>query len=180
MKNTNKHKISIKSLKSSMINFVPIHALFKNRQAVSSVVSSLILIAAVISVGMVALGYARSTSINYQTEYAQTINSDINKLKETLIFEYAHYDNSSKTLSVYILNSGTVDVTINAISINNSQVSLPNLYLLNSPAQNVTNIGKGTEVYFQLDLSSLNLQSGTYMIKLTTRSETNFAYNFLV
>ena len=113
MTTKNKHKTLQKktqSLKRSIASFVLFRSLVKNKRAVSAVVSNLILIGAVLAIGLVALGYARSTAINYQTDYAQTMSSDIGKLKESLIFEYAHY--GSNQLSLYVLNSGPVNVTI--------------------------------------------------------------------
>ena len=162
----------------SVTRFTPIRTLVKNRRAVSAVMSNLILIGAVVAIGLVALGYTRTTSINYQTQYAETMNSDIGKLKESLIFEYVHYDSSSKQLSVYVLNSGTVDVVIKSVFINSSPISLPTINRMTDD-QPLTIIGKGVEAYFALDLSSINLQTEN-TIKLETESDSNFAYNFLV
>jgi predicted PurR-regulated permease PerM len=100
IKNTHKTlQKKTQSLKRSMANFVPLCTIVKNKRAVSAVVSNLILIAAVLAIGMVALGYARSASINYQTDYSKTMNSDINKIKESLTFEYAHYSTSTNQLT---------------------------------------------------------------------------------
>src|SRR4030042_461146 len=113
MTNKNKHKTLQKrtqSLQRCLVGFALFRTLAKNKRAVSAVVSNLILIGAVLAIGLVALGYARSTSINYQTDYAQTMNSAINKIKESLTFEYAYY--SSNQLTLYVMNSGTVNVTI--------------------------------------------------------------------
>ena len=167
-------------LKPSRLGFVLFRTLFKNRRAVSAVVSNLILIAAVLAIGLVALGYARSTSINYQTEYAQTMSSDISKLKETLIFEYAHFD--SNQLTIYVMNSGSVNVTIKTISINNSPVpsSAMTIYPMSGfqPLSDEV-IAHGTEVRIVLDTTGLT-NSGENSVKITSWSDSNFAYNFFV
>lgn len=163
------------------MSFKPFHLLVKNRRAVSAVMSNLILIGAVMAVGLVVLAYARSNSINYQTQYAEAMNFDIGKLKESLTFEYAHY--GSNQLSVYVMNSGPVDVTIKSVSINNSPVPLSALIIHRmSDNQLISNniIGKGTEVKILLDTASMTLPSGENNVKITSRSDSNFAYNFLV
>ena len=169
------------SLKRSMASFVLFRTLVKNKRAVSAVVSNLILIGAVLAIGLVALGYARSTSINYQTDYAQTMNSDINKIKESLTFEYAHY--GSNQLTLYVMNSGQVNVTIKNVYINISPVpsSALTVYRM-SDNQLISNnvIAKGTEVKIVLDTSSMSVHSGENNVKITSGSDSNFAYNFLV
>ena len=165
------------------LHFGPLHFLMRNRRAVSAVISNLILIGAVMAIGLVALAYTRSTAINYQTQYSETMNTDIGKLRETLVFEYVHYESSSHKLYVYLLNSGTVKVEIDHASVQTSAVDY-NLYPINDVSQShpITNntISNGQEVCLVSNLSSLNLPSGTYSIKLTSRSGTTFGYNFLV
>jgi hypothetical protein len=183
MTTRNKHKTLRKKTQSfnrSIADFALFRALAKNKRAVSAVISNLILIGAVLAIGLVALGYARSTSINYQTEYAQTMNSDINKIKESLTFEYAHY--SSNQLTMYVMNSGPVNVTIKSISINSSPVSSSSLtiYRMSDNQQIINNvIAKGTEVKIVLDTSGMT-HSGENSVKITSRSDSNFAYNFFV
>ena len=179
----NKHKTLQKKtqrLQRSIASFVLFRSLIRNRRAVSAVVSNLILIGAVLAVGLVALGYARSTAMTYQTDYSKTMSSDISKLKETLIFEYAHY--GSNQLSLYVMNSGPVNVTIKAVSINNSPVpsSALTIYRM-SDSQQISNnvIAKGTEVKIVLNTTGMT-HSGENNVKITSGSDSNFAYNFLV
>jgi hypothetical protein len=164
-------------------SFMPIHALIKNRRAVSAVISSMILMGAVTAIGLVALAYARSNSINYQLEYGQTVNSDIGKLKESITFEYAHYNNNY--LFLYLMNSGTIDIEIIDVSVGNNPSVSFTMYWMNDTQQTqpITNhvIGKGSEAYVVSNLSTIALQQGElYTIILTTRSGSKFAYSFLV
>ena len=168
------------SLKLSTASFVLLHTLVKNKRAVSAVVSNLILIAAVLAVGLVALGYARSTAMAYQSDYSETMSSDIAKLRETLIFEYAHY--GSNQLSLYIINSGPVNVTVEAVSINNLPVPSSDVTIYRmSDNQEITNdvITKDTEVKIVLNTAGMT-HSGENTVKITSWSDSNFAYNFLV
>lgn len=158
----------------------PARLFARNRRGVSAVISNLILIGAVVTMGLVALTYARSTSVDYQTDYAQSVSSSISKLKESLVFEYAYY--GTNYLSVYVLNSGSIDVNISSVSINNSPVSSSALKIYRmSDGQEITNftIGKGLAVEIRvLDTSSSH--SGENTIKITSRSNSNFAYTFSV
>ncbi len=165
---------------ASVIGFTPIHMLVKNRRATSAVVSNLILIAAVIVVGFVALGYARSTSNNYQTQYRQTVNSDIDKLKETIAFEYAYYKVNVGNLSVYFMNAGSIgNLNITTVLLSNSTWSksfhYPPMHYLNGTLTNA--FGVGEEGYIILPCSPL--ASGPYTVKLTTWRVSTFATNFM-
>ena len=180
----NKHRTlqkKIQRLERSVASFVLFRSLVKNKRAASAVISNLILIGAVLAIGLVALGYARSTAINYQTDYAQTMSSDIAKLKETLIFEYAHYDGSNH-LSLYVMNSGPVNVTVKTVSINTSPVPSSSMTMYQmSDNQQISNgvLAKGAEVKIVLDTSGMT-HSGENSVKITSGSDSNFAYNFLV
>jgi hypothetical protein len=181
----NKHKTTRKKAQilkrkvvASAMCFTPLRFFIKNRRAVSAVMSNLILIGAVMAVGLVVLAYARSTSINYQTQYAQTMSSDIGKLKETLTFEYAYYKPSSHDVYIYFLNSGTVNIEIKSISINGSPKSFI-MYTMHDVAIDNHVLASGQEGY--LISNNPDLVSGTtYLVKLTSRSDSTFAYNFLV
>ena len=52
----------------------------------------MILIAAVITVGLIAFGFSQYQAAAYQKQYTQTINSNIQELKEKIVFEYVVYD----------------------------------------------------------------------------------------
>lgn len=172
-------KIRIHKAKNTC--FATLHFLVRNRRAASAVVSNLILIGAVITVGLVVLAYARTTSLDYQTDYSEAVNLDIRKMKESLSFEYVHYDSSSKGLSVYFLNPGTVDYEVKSLVINDSPAYFT-LYRMND-TQRIANciVEKGAEVYLVSDLSSMiNNLKDINKIEIITRSGSSFAYNFMV
>jgi len=158
--------------------FAPMHFFVRNRRAISAVISNIILIGAVVSVGLVALTYARSASINYQSEYAETINSDINKIKESLTFEYAYY--SPNQLTLYVMNSGPVDVTIKSISINSSPIAVADLTIhpMGSDQEISNVIAQGAEVTIVLNTIGITINEENNNVKIISGSDSNFAYNF--
>ncbi len=163
------------------VNFMPIRLLVKHRRAVSAVVSNLILVAAVIVIGLVALSYARSTSISYQTQYGQNVNSDIDKLKETVAFEYVTYKAGEGKLYVYFMNAGSIgNLNIKTALLSNSSwsstVQDPQTKYLNGTL--TSDFGVAEEGY--LALSFPGLTSGSYTVKLTTGRDSSFASDFMV
>ncbi len=170
-------------LQRSIASFVLFRTLVRNRRAVSAVISNLILIGAVLAVGLVALAYARSTSITYQTDYSKTMNTDISKMQESLTFEYAYY--SSNIVTIYVMNSGPNNVTIGSITVNSSPVqsSAWTMYPINGAAQPLSQnvpITKGTEVKILVTTTGISLNiGGNNNIKITSGSGSTFAYNFM-
>jgi predicted PurR-regulated permease PerM len=152
---------------------------FRNRRAVSAVISNMLLIAAVIVVGFVAIGFAQSMSENYRSTYGHTINSDINKLKENVAFEFCQYNANTKQLTVYFLNAGNVNFEIKSVSINSSPLTSFPTYQM-SDNQQITNhvVASGIEAYLVLDLSGQTVPNGTNTVKITTGSGSNFVYDF--
>ncbi len=165
--------------------------LVKNRRAVSSVVSNLILIAAVIAVGFTALSYANSVSNNHVIQYGQAINEDIDQLREVVSFEYASYSSSTRSLSVYFMNAGSIsNLWINNMTVSNSTWSWtwnwtsndrPMCYLNNSVA---AKLSIGQEAYITVVLPQPSddwlVAGNLYTIKLITGRGSIFAYNFMV
>lgn len=158
--------------------FKPFRAFLSNRRAISAVISNMILIAAVIILGFVALFYAQSNATSYQTQYQQTVNSDISKLKEVVSFEYANYNAVAKTVTVYFINSGQIPVTVNQVFLNSSAQSMSfSMFYKNGQPSSSRTLSNGQEGYVVL---STNLASGLYGFKITTGRQSSFEYNFAV
>ena len=173
-----------RKVKASAMKFTPLHFLIKNRRAVSAVMSNLILIGAVMAVGLVVLAYARSTSVNYQTAYGESVGSDISKLKETITFEYVTYKENN--LNIYFMNSGNIgNLYIKTVVLSRSSwsttVQTPQIRYFPMPPSATgtpTNaLGVGEEGVIILDQT---LASGHYTVKVTTERGSTFAYNFIV
>jgi len=171
----------------SISGFMPIRMLIKNRRAINAVISNLILIAAVIVVGFVALGYARSTSISYQEQYGQTVSSDINQLKEKLVFEYVSYNATgygptNGSVTVYFMNAGSInDITIKSSKISNSSWSttfscIGQTNFLNATKTSAFDIGE--EGYFTQPLNTTLVSGMSYTVTILTGRDSTFVYNF--
>ena len=182
-----KPKSSKQALARSIFAVVPVRKLIKNKRAVSAVISNMILIAAVIVVGFVALGYARSTSNNYVAEYGQTVNSDIAKLKETIAFEYAFYNatrygSANGSLTVFLMNAGSInDITIKNSAVSNSSWSTTfnctgQTKFLNSTLTSAFDIGE--EGYYIQPLNTTLVSGTVYTVKILTGRGSTFVYNF--
>jgi hypothetical protein len=155
--------------------------LIRDRRAISAVISNIILIVAVIAIGFAVLAYVNSTSNSYVTQYGQTVNSDIDKLRETVAFEYAFYNNTAtpKTLSVYFMNAGKVNnvtattIYVSNYTFNSTMFQMKNLY--DGPT-NALNVGEEGYVV----LSPITLVSGNlYTVKIITWRGSAFEYSFV-
>jgi len=145
----------------------------KTRRAISAVISNMVLLAAVIAAGFVALQYTISTSNTYTTQYGTSAGSSINQLREKVAFEYVFYNSTSKTLTAYILNCGKIDnVSISAAYIRNQSTLIDSktngipLYFLNNTSAQGLNVGQ--EGKFVLSWTSPSGQTSSYMIQILT------------
>jgi len=159
--------------------------LLRSRRAISPVISNLILIAAVISVGFVVLGWTYSSSNSYASQYGGSVLSNVNQLEERLGFEYIFYNSTKKSLSVYVINYGNVGaVTIAKLTVSNSSWTISNttaitLYLLNGASSSSLGIGQeGNFTWSSFPSSSTTLQGGSYTISLVTGRGSSFADTF--
>jgi hypothetical protein len=125
----------------------------------------------------------------YQAQYRESVNSDIDKLRERVSFEYVFYNNNTKSLSVYLMNSGKVDnVNFTTVYIRDFSSSSPiatftsdhfQLTFLNPPQQPTHDLDMGEEGRILLDLSLVTLQSGNaYTVKVETRRSSYFESMF--
>lgn len=158
--------------------------LLRERRAVSTIVSNIILVGAVIAVGFAVVAWTYSQSSAYMTQYSESVNSDVDKLRERVSFEYVFYNNTApNSLSVYLMNSGKVgkvNVTTAYVSYSNGSLratfSSPQLKFL-STNLNATYLDIGREGYF---VSSITLQPGTvYTVKVVTWRGSSFENTFV-
>jgi len=159
-----------------------IRKLFKNSSGVSAVISNLILIAAVIAVGFAALAWTYTTSNSFSSQYSNTVNSDIDQLKERIAFEFTFYNKTANNTSVYIMNFGTVD-RVNATIV---YVSNASWYVSFSPAQfqlkylngtTAASLNRNEEGYFVLGQRLVT--GNSYTIKVVTGRGSSFVYAFI-
>lgn len=159
--------------------------LLKSRRAVSAVISNLILIAAVIAVGFAVLAWSQSQSSSYTQQYSSAISSDINQLQERIALEWAYYNSTPTNLKAYLMNSGTVNVTIQTVYVS-SQSGSPTQYnftLYNLQNQLVSgktlNATTGMREGYVL-VSSITLSGGSYSLRIITARGSAFVFTFAV
>ena len=157
--------------------------LSKNKRGLSVVISSVIMMAAVITIGFAVLAWTYSTSSSYTTQYGTTVSSDVDKLRERVAFEYIFYNNtaSPKNLAVYMMNFGQVGkVNVTTVYVSNSSwlatFSSPQLKFLNTTSTSYLNSGQ--EGYFVL--SPITLHTGnSYTVKIVTWRGSIFESTFV-
>lgn len=169
MQNINK-KIQGKT-SQLILGFKPIRLLIKNRRAVNAVISNIILIGAVLVVGFATLYWSQGQSTSYQQEYGSLVNSNIDQVREKVVFEYVGVKNGN--LTVYLLNSGTIgDVKIANVFVNGvpkgAGISLRSL----SNGSIINSLSVGSEGYFEISTTGV---SSPYLVKIITVRGSTFA-----
>lgn len=78
-----------------------------------------------VAMGIATLAWAQGVSVNFVSSYGTAINADIAKIKERLTTEYVDYTSASKNVTVFLMNSGTIDdVAIKSVTIRFSNGTL--------------------------------------------------------
>ena len=92
---------------------------FQNRRGVSQIVGSLLLLAIVVPLGSVILfnGTAEINAFNNQLSSSLEYSNDA--VQEDIVFEHVRFDPASSAVMMSLRNAGTVETTIDRISILN-------------------------------------------------------------
>lgn len=86
------------------------------RRALSTVVTSAILISAVAIMGVLVVAWSNSNLASQQKSLESTFATNMNKLKETLVFENVYFDsNPSKAVNITLYNSGEIGLNVTDI-----------------------------------------------------------------
>lgn len=94
-----------------------------SRRGLSTIVTSIMLVAAVSIIGVALFAWSNSSFAMQQLTIANQTNSRINLIKESFVIEDVwFYDEPPKRANVTIRNTGDLAVTISNIYINNTQV----------------------------------------------------------
>jgi len=146
-----------------------VRRLFLDRHAVSVVVSTLIMVGAVIALGFAVLSWTYSRSSTFNTEYANLVEANTDKMKEKLVFEYVFYNASQSELTVYLINCGkSNDVSLANVYLSNGSwfqsFSDIELRFLNGTLTESLDIGE--EGYFKLSVSLV--ANTSYSIRIVT------------
>jgi len=156
-----------------------------DKRAISYAVSATILSAAVIALSFAVFGWTQGRTIDFNSEFGKTVDTETARLKEKLAFEYIFYDDSSGNLTVYLLNCGTIDgVKIKTVYLYDRSNALakifssPTLLAFQSwdeiPGQALNRGDEG-----RIILSLLGLSSGYYNIRIVTVRGATFDSGFV-
>ena len=75
----------------------------------------------ILIIGLGVISWANSRAAATSDEYAATVDSNLDQIKEKVIFEYVYYNTSNHELVVYVMNSGQSDaITITSAITSNS------------------------------------------------------------
>ena len=89
-----------------------------HRRGITPVISSLLMVAVVIVVGMSIWGVAYSATSIMQKDYFEEVMESIYKIKERFCIESVGYDESGQpTLKIWIFNYGSTDVNLTLVSL---------------------------------------------------------------
>jgi len=139
----------------------------------------------VVTLSFVVFAWSQSVSSSYNNQYNQTVTTEIDKLKEKLVFEYVYYDATPKSVKVYLLNCGTIDaVTIVNVYVSNSSgwlqsFSKPPLKLLNGTPASDQLLDRGEERHIDLSLSDNLKKYAIYSVKVVTVRGATFDSSFV-
>jgi hypothetical protein len=147
---------------------------FKKRPGVSNIIGSLIVLAIVASVGSVILFQGLNQINSFDADLTTHDRAHNEALREKIIFEHVQFDPDTTDLTLYLANVGSIDSTIQAVTIvkNDSQ----ELILRNNTLNTVILIEDHVEILLNPDLptgpdqfwNSTEYRDSDYKIWVTT------------
>jgi hypothetical protein len=156
-----------------------------DRRAISVALTTMIITGGVLAAGITVLYWTYSMGDVANREYSTAIGNSQNATKESISFEYIHYQLSSKQLNVYMINCGKVnDTKIVGVYIYDAAGNLAASYhsqnqqglpLITFFSGTVTSLNIGVEGWFN---ANPNLAPGYYNIRIVTERGRNFDGSF--
>ncbi len=95
---------------------------FKNGRGLSPVISSVLLAAAVVAIGLTVVVWSNSTFSARQSGASAFLSSRSESLKESFVIEDVWFHSSPKYVNVTVRNVGSIDMEVAAIYINGTTV----------------------------------------------------------
>ena len=89
------------------------------RRGISQIIGSLLMLAIVVPVGSIILFHGTSQVTAFNNEMSNSLEFRNNGIQEDLVFEHIRFDKNSKEVMISLRNAGTVETTIDRISIVN-------------------------------------------------------------
>ena len=89
------------------------------RRGISQIIGSLLMLAIVVPLGSVILFNGTTEITAFNNEMSNSLEFRNNGIQEDLVFEHIRFDPSTKNVMISLRNAGTVETTIDRISIVN-------------------------------------------------------------
>jgi len=90
-----------------------------NKRALSTIVTSAILLSAVAIMGVMVVGWANSNLITHQIKLDETFSDTYNKLNEKMLIEHVWFGNTGPSINITMNNIGTIGFNVTTIKITN-------------------------------------------------------------
>ncbi len=139
-----------------------------DRKALSPVVASIILCAAVLMIGLSAWSYTYSVSAFLQTSYYEDVKKQIDAVSERFGVEHIAYDNSSNILYVWVYNYGEVNIEVDVYVMGEAQGK--------NFSETATPIPHEETLEIIVPLQSENLAAGDELVVEVVSRRGNFVY----
>ena len=97
----------------------PNHTSFQKRRGISQIVGSLLLLAIVVPLGSVILFNGTSEINAFNNQLSNSLEYSNDGVQEDIVFEHIRFDPTSKQVMMSLRNAGTVETSIDRITIVN-------------------------------------------------------------
>jgi len=91
--------------------------LYRHRKGLATVVSTAIMLSAVVLLGTMIVAWSNSNLITKQQEMQTSFVTNINRIKEDLVIEHIWYDAPYSTLNITMNNVGTIGLNVTEIKL---------------------------------------------------------------
>jgi len=161
------------------------------RRALSPIFATMLLAAIILTFGSVAYYYASNATTTATNNYVGTLSSSQQTIAERISFENVVYIQSTKTLTIYIINSGSESgVIINSVILYDANHNIVGVFgpptfaaILRTIDGGATipgsSLNVGKEAYFTVLVAGSPLTPGSiYSFQLSTKRGSFFDYEF--
>ena len=157
-----------------------IRRLFFDRRGVNVVISNVLMVCAVMSLGFVVFYWTQQRAFEANEEYADATEENIARIREKLVYENMFYNSSENTLTVYLINCGkSDDASFASVYLSNSSwyQSFSDIELRFLNGTLVQSLDIDEEGYFKLSVSLVAFYT-SYLSRITTGRGRLFATTF--
>ncbi len=159
--------------------------LHRNRKAISVVVGTVVLTAAVLAMGIAVMYWAQSMGKIANREYSKAVADNSNAVLERLSFEHASY--AGNQLNVYVINSGQANLTVVRAYLWNSSSVAIGTYSVERNTLRLTLVEGGPFLNSSINVGNERcirigetLPAGTYSVRIVTQRGRNFDSTFSI